>query len=165
MDLSAIVRVAIHPSIGIARVGNSADAFFIGPEVVDPPPKPPGFYRDKTGALKREAARFRLFGFDKDDKVVVELTADNSDIEWTVHVANKKAAWYQFQLALDIPEAESAPPTLLRNPSTADRSKLAIDPGPRRIGGRNTGGPQYRFDTGRFFDKPVYLGEARTDEA
>jgi len=165
MDLSAIVRVAIHPSIGIARVGNSADEFFIGPEVVDPPPKPSGFYRDKTGALKREAARFRLFGFDKDDKVVAELTADNSDIEWTVHVANKKAAWYQFQLALDIPEAESAPPTLLRNPSTADRSKLAIDPGPRRIGGRNTGGPQYRFDTGRFFDKPVYLGEARTDEA
>jgi hypothetical protein len=165
MDLSAIVRVAIHPSIGIARVGNSADEFFIGPEVVDPPPKPPGFYRDKTGALKREAARFRLYGLDKDDKVVAELTPENSEIEWTVHLANKKAAWYQFQLALDIPEAASAPPALLRNPSTADRSKLAIDPGPRKIAGRNASGPQYRFDTGRFFDKPVYLGEVRTDEA
>jgi hypothetical protein len=55
-----IVCAKVHPSIGIARVGNSAaeDGFYIGPQVVDPPPMPPGFYRDASGALKREVAEF-----------------------------------------------------------------------------------------------------------
>jgi hypothetical protein len=43
---NCIVRAAIHPSIGIARVGNSEHEYFIGPEVVEPLPKPTGFYRD-----------------------------------------------------------------------------------------------------------------------
>jgi len=30
--MDTIVRAAIHPSIGIARVGDSSDAFFIGPD-------------------------------------------------------------------------------------------------------------------------------------
>jgi len=38
-----IVRAAIHPSIGIARVGNSPDGCFYGPEVTDPLPHPVGF--------------------------------------------------------------------------------------------------------------------------
>ncbi|MGH3998749.1 MAG: LodA/GoxA family CTQ-dependent oxidase, partial [Pseudonocardiaceae bacterium] len=50
-----IVRAAIHPGIGVARVGNSQDGYFIGPEVVDPSPAPPGFYKDDAGALKRQA--------------------------------------------------------------------------------------------------------------
>ncbi len=37
---------AIYPAIGVARLGNSQDEFFIGPEVPDPLPQPPGFYRD-----------------------------------------------------------------------------------------------------------------------
>ena len=36
-----IVRAAIHPTIGIARVGNSPDAFFFGPEVPGALPRPP----------------------------------------------------------------------------------------------------------------------------
>lgn len=32
-----IVRASIHPAIGIARLGNSATEFFIGPEVAEPP--------------------------------------------------------------------------------------------------------------------------------
>lgn len=31
-----IVSAAIYPAIGIARVGNSRDEFFIGPEVTAP---------------------------------------------------------------------------------------------------------------------------------
>jgi hypothetical protein len=57
-----IVSAVIYPSIGIARLGNSADAWFVGPEVPDPAPLPPGSYRDATGALKRQAARFLLYG-------------------------------------------------------------------------------------------------------
>jgi hypothetical protein len=161
-----IVKAAIHPSIGVARLGNSEDEFFIGPEVTDPLPEAPGFYRDKTGALKRQAARFRVYGLNAEGKVVEELTDQNAKIEWTVHLANKKSAWYQFQLALDIPEAASAPPSLLRNAAVADRSQLVIDPGPRQIKGiKQHGGKKHVFDTGKFMGTSVYLGELRTDEA
>src|ERR1043165_5589094 len=147
----SIVKAAIYPGIGVARLGNSDNAFFIGPEVPDPTPEKPGFYRDATGALKRQAARFRIYGLDAEGKAVRELTAADATIEWTVHLANKKSAWYQFQLALDIPEAPAAPPSLLRNAAVADRSQLVIDPGPRTIKGKNqSGGKKHTFDTGKF---------------
>lgn len=98
-----IVRASIHPAIGIARLGNSATDYFIGPEVAEPLPHPPGFYRDGSGALKREAARFRLYGYNANGEVVRELTADDAEITWSVHLANRKAAWYQWQIAMDIP--------------------------------------------------------------
>ncbi|MFC9502189.1 LodA/GoxA family CTQ-dependent oxidase [Streptomyces sp. NPDC057002] len=163
-----IVRAAIHPAIGVARVGDSADEFFLAPEVDAPPPLPSGSYKDATGALKRQAARFRLYGYNAAGEPVAELTADNADIRWTVHVANKKAAWYQFQLALDIPEATAAPATTPRNPKVppAERGRLVIDPGPRSVSGRDRAGrPEYRFDTGCFLGRPVQLGEVRTDGA
>lgn len=159
-----IVRAAIHPAIGIARVGNSETEFYIGPEVINPPAQDPGFYRDSTGALKREAARFRIYGYNAQGQVVRELTSDDSDIEWHVHLANQKASWYQFQLALDIPEAAAAPNTALRNANIkgSQRSKLLIDGGKVSISGSNTSGSQYAFDNGYFFDKQVYLGELQT---
>lgn len=163
---SRIVKAAIHPSIGVARVGNSAEAFFIGPEVAEPAPEPPGFYRDAAGALKRQAARFRVYGLNAEGQVVAELNAQNARVEWTVHLANKKSSWYQFQLALDIPEAGDAPPSLLRNAAVPDRARLTLDPGPRDITGQKKGGgKRHTFDTGRFMGKPVYLGEVQTDEA
>jgi hypothetical protein len=164
---NTIVRAAIHPSIGVARVGNSvqSDGFFIGPELVDPPPAPPGFYRDSAGALKRQAARFRIYGLNTQGQVVQELTPANAEIVWQVHLANKKAAWYQFQVALDIPESNSAPVSYLRNMAIPDRDNLAIDPGSRSIAGVNAGGPNSIFDTGKFMGKQVYLGEIRTDHA
>ncbi|GAA2518882.1 hypothetical protein GCM10010423_08850 [Streptomyces levis] len=163
-----VVRAAVHPAIGVARVGDSADEFFLAPEVDDPPPRPAGSYKDATGALKRQAVRFRVYGYNAAGEAVAELTADNADILWTVHVANKKAAWYQFQLALDIPEAADAPAAALRNATVppGKRGRLVIDPGPRSIRGRDRADrPEYRFDTGRFLDKPVPLGEVRTDGA
>lgn len=162
---AGIVRAAIHPSIGIARIGNSEAEWFYGPEVTDPLPHPPGSYRDKTGALKRQAARFRVYGLDAKGRAVAELTAADADITWTVHLANRKAAWYEFQLAQDIPEAASAPKQMLRNITVADRASLTIDPGSRQITGKNVhGGPDHTFDTGRFLGTPVYLGEIGTDE-
>ena len=162
---NAVVRAAIHPSIGVARLGNSRDQYFLAPEIVDPPPQPPGFYRDPTGALKRQAVRFRIYGLNAQGQVVTELTPSNAEITWTVHLANKKAAWYQFQIALDIPEAQSAPHAFLRNVAIPDRKNLAIDPGARQITGANAGGgPEHSFDTGKFMGTSVYLGVIRTDD-
>ncbi|HEX6640022.1 MAG TPA: LodA/GoxA family CTQ-dependent oxidase [Thermoanaerobaculia bacterium] len=160
-----IVKAAIYPPIGVARVGNSKDGYFLAPEVTDPLPEEPGFYRDAKGALKRQAARFRIYGLNAAGVAVRELTADEATIEWQVHVVNQKSAWYQFQLALDIPEAADAPPTLLRNATVSDRSALIIDPDPRSISGKNAKGAKYAFSSGKFMGKTVYLGELRTDEA
>jgi hypothetical protein len=170
-----VVRAAIHPAIGVARIGDSKTEYFIGPETVAPPgpDTPPETYRDKKGAIKRQAARFRLYGYNAAGEVVGELTPDNAEIVWTAHLANRKAEWYQFQYALDIPEAVNAADNQfsLRNRKVKDRSTLAIDPGPRSILGCGTaGGSKYAFDTGTFqaaAKQPVAvpLGEIRTDEA
>ena len=165
-----VVHAKIHPAIGIARVGNSEDHWFFGPEVVRPAPMDPDSYKDPTGAMKRQAARFRIYGYNSAGVAVRELTADEAEIEWTVHVANKKAAWYEFQTALDIPEAsrEDAVPSMQRNRDVTGPErdeKLVIDPGPRTIAGPGKDGAAYRFDSGTFFDKKVYLGELRTDSA
>lgn len=160
-----IVRAIIYPAIGIARVGNSESEYVIGPEVPDPPPLPAGYYRDKSGALKRQAARFRIYGVNAAGEIVRELSGEDTGakITWHVELANAKAAWYGFQLALDIPEAVSAPPTTLRNSAVADRSKLSILPGPRSVAGANA--KPALFDSGAFMDRKVYLGEIFTDAA
>jgi hypothetical protein len=160
---NCIVQAVIYPSIGVARVGNS-DEFFIGPEVTQPEPLPPGSYRDKEKRLKRQAARFRVYGCNARGEIIRELCGGDPgvEVEWQVELANKKSAWFGFQLALDIPEANYAPPTTLRNPGQSDRSKLAITPGARRVKGRHAA-PQ-RFHDGKFMGKAVYLGEILTDE-
>lgn len=159
---SYIVRAAIYPGIGVARVGNSTaeDDYYIGPEVVHPTQEK---IRDSQGAIKRQAARFRIYGYNAAGEVVEELNSNNVDLEWTVHLANRKAQWYQFKVALDIPEAEtlSVP---RRNPRVTLRETLAIDPGPRTIKGKNTSGADYQFENGEFMDVKVPLGELRTDE-
>lgn len=162
---AVIVRAAIHPGIGVARIGDSENEYYIGPEVVDPAPQ--GFYRDSAGALKREAARFRIYGYNAAGEVVRELTADYADIRWTAHLVNKKAQWYRFLAALDIPDAVnmSVP---RRNPDVPfnARASLAIDPGERKIAGKSvSGAKEHLFDTGTFKGTPVpSLGEIRTDD-
>jgi L-Lysine epsilon oxidase N-terminal/L-lysine epsilon oxidase C-terminal domain len=161
-----IVYAKIHPSIGVARVGNSTqdDGFYIGPQVVEPAPLPPGAYRDATGALKREVAEFRIYGYDAQGRVVRELLmGDGVDMAWTVELANHKAAWYNFELALDIPEAANAPPTTRRNANVTDRKSLSILPGARTIAAPGQQGPNYQFDGGTCFGIEVPLGELRTD--
>jgi len=94
-----------------------------------------------------------------------QVAPDAAEIEWRVTVANQKASWYGFQLALDIPEAADVQASLLRNATVSDRAALTISPGERRISGKKKSGKKYAFDTGKFMGKKVYLGELRTDEA
>lgn len=119
----------IHPSIGISRVGNS-DEFYLGPETIAGlkdnindhqtgglPIKPhtekqtikSSDLRDKHGAFKKQAARFKIYQYlISDQKETYPMNLPEQDIEeivigseingkkvvniiWTVHVANKKA--------------------------------------------------------------------------
>lgn len=135
----------IHPAIGIARVGNSPNEFFIGPERIGERPNPQGGFKDAQCRVKRQVARFRIFAH-HDDASVEEITGANADITWTVHLANKKAA----------------------NPARGNSespSDLIIDPGPRTLNGPDQ---HQLFDTGTIkfaggSATKVPLGEIRTD--
>jgi hypothetical protein len=136
-----IVRAAISPGIGIARVGDSEE-FFFGPEVPEPAPLQPGDRHDAGGRLKRQAARFRVYGYNASGKVVRELTADRARIRWGVHVANSKAAWFQWKnMPLDIPEASALIAARRNATITGDaRTELVIDAGLIIIEGAATKG-------------------------
>src|SRR4051794_21055914 len=56
-DLSEIERIVIRPAIGVARVGNSPDEWFLGPEPPGPLPVPPGGFND---ALRRSSHSRRV---------------------------------------------------------------------------------------------------------
>jgi hypothetical protein len=160
-----IVRAGIYPPIGVMRVGNSEEDYFVGPLVDEPEEKGDVYaYRDKTGAIKRQAAEFRIYGFNAAGKAIKELTMENAKITWHSSLANQKSSWYQFQIALDIPEASdpNIPPSLLRNIDVKDRSTLLIDGKKERISRPNvTKGKKFK---GRFMGKSVYLGEMHTDD-
>jgi len=151
-----ITSVKIHPAIGIARLGNSPDEYFIGPEWPLADVTPQSGFRDVEGRIKRQAARFRLFGYDSRGRVVKEITSADAEVTWTVHLANSKAEWVKFQG----PKSRTNQ-TLRRNPTVTDRTTLIIDPGPRSISGRNQSA---KFDTGAFMGALVELGEIRADK-
>ena len=149
----------IHPKIGVARLGNSPNEFYIGPErtgglpiecdrngnVLTEAGRPRHVrrFKDATGAIKRQAARFKIF--EHGESGAREVTIGQSGIkaiQWTVHIANKKPIWYNFsELLGDLEfgasnsyENQHIP---LNNGSVTDpdaRRQLIIDPGPRSVG-------------------------------
>lgn len=154
------MRFKIHPAIGIARVGDSPDEFYLAPEQAGAMPnelapdgteQPVTKFKDGQGRVKRQAARFRVYGYDDDFKQGKELQVGDQittvsprsgqtivgeirDIAWTVYLANKKASWYEFQ-QLD-GEHGYGPTHPLRNADVTNpdaRQQLIIDPGPQTV--------------------------------
>ena len=167
----------IHPAIGFARVGNS-EAYYLAPETIaglrvaadssttGGLPIRPGTesdtidssdLRDHNGALRRQAARFRIFQYEcaqaatypsgQATEIKLGSVIDGKrvvDIVWTAHIANKKANSYVFNgdLGLALYEKFNASQLTARNPSegsdlgsAARLKRLVIDPGPRAVGG------------------------------
>ena len=91
-----IAYCKIHPGLGIARMGDSREEFFIGPEAPGHMPNPHGGFKDKHGRVKRQAARFRIYAYNAAGEAIAELTAADADIQWSVQVANKKASYNMF---------------------------------------------------------------------
>ena len=97
----------VHPSIGIARVGNAPyDEFFVGPEIpgvlrtqVNLPNgktamEGPPLYKNSKGQIRPQAARFRVYeyklGEDGVYRVTREVSAANGcRVEWIVEVKGK----------------------------------------------------------------------------
>src|SRR5256714_814241 len=154
------MKFKIHPAIGIARVGDSPDGFYLAPEQAGQLPveltpdgkeQPIKNFKDAQQRVKRQAARFRVYGYDDGFKQGKELqvgdtievvnprsgqlmTGEVLDVEWTVYLANKKSSWYEFkQLDGEHGYDDKHP---LRNADVKDadaRQQLIIDPGPQTV--------------------------------
>jgi hypothetical protein len=149
-------NLRIHPAIGVARIGNSAE-FFVGPEISGIPGNWDSDnnafkkFKDAEGKVLRQAARFRIFEFDDAGNPVKEVTlADGVQIQWSAHVANRKASFFTFHGqsgaetefpyvdrdkrpadSVERKERGRGEPELKnkRNAAVADRRSLEIDPG------------------------------------
>ncbi len=181
-------RYRIHPSIGIARVGDAAAAdFFLGPEqpnqlggagVAGIGRKVPPY--KSGGRILRQAQRFRIWEYTESGGVWTatrEITSDLPDVvnlTWTVHLANVKAEFFTFDGLAGSPLLPVQPAHPRRNVAAPDRRKLKIDPGPRSIKGKNAGPVEFRKGksanpAAELWPKPApvpaleYLGELRTD--
>jgi L-lysine 6-oxidase len=150
------MTIGIHPSVGIARLGNSPEGdFCLSPTTIGGlpyeadkngiPTGPIKNFKDKAGRIRRQGQVFKLFDGDNPGKSEVTLNSPNiKSIEWTAHLANKKAAWYQYSelqgnLLYGQNNSYTSQGIDLRNPNVAGnaRKNLIIDPGPRTISGRN----------------------------
>jgi hypothetical protein len=170
-------RYRIHPSIGIGRLGNSESSFYLAPEKIgglpieadangnpikaNGQPKYVHEFKDEAGKIKRQAASFKVYRSEEDG---TEKAIDINDegiqrIEWTVHVANKKAVWWNYVPLLgdlmfgpdNSYETWANPPAAWKLPTdpwtgvpwmqrrnndvkgVSNRQKLIIDPGPRTL--------------------------------
>ena len=79
----------IHPAIGIARLGNSPNSFYIAPEATGAAPidcdmdgnpslvkgveQPVSQYKDANNQIRRQAARFRIYVYDEENPEGREL--------------------------------------------------------------------------------------------
>ncbi|WP_020638659.1 LodA/GoxA family CTQ-dependent oxidase [Amycolatopsis balhimycina] len=152
-----VVEVRIHPAIGIARVGNSVDEYFIGPERQwDRSAPADGSYKDRSHRIKRQVARFRLFAYDERGVPTELVEGPGVEITWTVHLVNAKAAARLFR------------PDSTRNSGYSGDAlrDLVIDPGPRTVDRLHR---RAEFGTGKFILKEcrpqrVPLGEIRLDD-
>ena len=192
-------RYAIHPSVGIARVGNSPD-FYLAPLTMGGLPikcfadgtmrrcrdgDPEFVDQFKTdGLVRRQAARFSVYRHDDEAGTTEEVTLDDEEIAsitWTVHLANKKACWYNFRGSAgdttvspcNTYEKCKVPP---RNGDVKDRTTLIVDPGPRTLTGRAqsaelsssgapAGYPVHFPEPAKEGTSVTSLGEVRTDNA
>jgi len=156
VDLTRVARVRVHPSLGVARVGNSPDAFFFGPEL--PGSIPAGPFKDATGAIARQAARFRIYAYDDRGEVLGELAADQAEIIWDVRVGNGKGSWYDVDEPFDVPGAASTP---RRNPDVKERGSLNVQS--RAVAVSGAAARPEPLSGGFFLGVPVPLGEVFTD--
>ena len=172
-----IAQVRIYPAIGISRVGGSAQ-WFLAPEIPGLPPEPNrgfkdgGSFKDGERKLKKQVQRFRVYAFDDQNRVIGEVTDGAAKVEWRVHLANTKAAWYGFNNPLDNGALAPGLPGKKRNQFLVGNKQredmLVINGGDRAISGKsvNDGGGHRKYAfRGRFWKKvDVGLGELRTDK-
>lgn len=147
------MSLSIHPTVGVARLGNSRGQYYLSPDKTGGLPfeadasgnklGPIINFKDEAGMVRRQGQVFSVY--DENGNEITLDTPNVATITWTVHLANKKAAWYQFteqdgNLLFGPENSYAAREVDWRNPdktTQTDRRKLIVDPGPRTVTGRN----------------------------
>jgi hypothetical protein len=159
---------AIHPALGIARMGNAVaspddpSTWYLGAESPYEVPNKGQPYKIGT-QVKKQAQRFRIYEF-QDGQALREITLQQSDvagIEWTVHLANRKAALHTDLPPGTVSKPAAVPPPVYGPPasngwkpdqgkydasywpaqtrnasvSPGQRARLCIDAGPQTVVG------------------------------
>jgi hypothetical protein len=152
---------AIYPPIGFARLGNSPDGYFIGPEAqdsvgvelaADGSEAAVTRFKDAGFRIKRQAVRFRIFDMTDPAHPVEAQLPPGAVVRWTVTVANLKDAVrrpaspspFPFAVQLDPARAQRA----IRAENTVAGASAAAAP---------LQGPYQGIE--------VLLGDIRTDAA
>jgi L-Lysine epsilon oxidase N-terminal/L-lysine epsilon oxidase C-terminal domain len=157
------MKYAIYPPIGLARIGNSPNEFFIGPESPgsigtevrpDNSEGPVTNWKDTGYKMKRQAARFQLFEIPEDGSPPRRaVLPPNASVQWEVQLTNKKDA-----VARPVAPPDQPVPIRLR----AGRENRVIDSGLKSVSGANA--PAVEL-AGTYLTKRVVLGEIRSDAA
>ncbi|SJM90693.1 CTQ-dependent lysine 6-oxidase LodA [Crenothrix polyspora] len=182
------MTLSLHPSVGVARLGNSKDQICLSPDAIGGLPYdadnngnligPINEFKDATGLIKRQGQPFKIYQ-DNGEELTLD-TPNVASIEWTVHLANKKAAWYQYSelqgnLLYGPDNSYAIQNIAFRNPHAENRQSLIVDPGPRSISGKQqaisfskadapTGYPiQYPPETVTYGVAVTTLGDLLTD--
>src|SRR5690349_8649890 len=90
---------AIHPALGIARLGNApldptdASTYYLGAESPYQVPNQGQSYK-ADGKIKKQGQRFRIYEFENGiaTREITLTEQDVASIVWTVHLANRKPA-------------------------------------------------------------------------
>ncbi|MDA9512103.1 hypothetical protein XI04_03325 [Bradyrhizobium sp. CCBAU 11430] len=152
---------AIYPPIGLARLGNSPEEFFVGREEpdglgleinADGSERPVTRFKDMNFRMKRQGARFRIFDV-TDPAAPIEANLPlGTVVRWTVTLCNRKDA-------IQRPGGPPAQPrAVIDDPARLDRAMLAT----ANVSGANAArvamGASYRAVA-------VNLGHLLTDRA
>ncbi len=155
-------KYTIHPAIGIARLGNSPEDFYLAPE--NPAQRPQECddhgnakfeedgitpklvktFKDAEGRIKRQGARFQIFVTDADHpegrplKIGDHIEGGGNrgtliDIQWRVHLANKKSSWYEFAQLEGEQGYTGDHKRRNAHVTGSQRDRLITDPGPRVV--------------------------------
>ncbi|NER36032.1 MAG: hypothetical protein F6J93_18955 [Oscillatoria sp. SIO1A7] len=143
----------IHPAIGVARVGNHDDEFFLAPNEIGGLPINCDANGNETGGavsefkvggkIKRQGQKFRVYKYDDTGNATEVDLSDSTQVEsvtWTVRLANKKAVWYEYSellgnLLLGENNSYQNQNVPRRNDDVSDRQTLIIDSGEVQITG------------------------------
>ncbi|QAY90698.1 LodA/GoxA family CTQ-dependent oxidase [Pseudomonas sp. ACM7] len=165
----------IHPGIGIARVGPSRSGFYIAGETMGADnieidgagnEVPFAGYKDASMLMRRQAVRFRVFEYERDETtgqevLLREITAADAQINWSVRLAATKAAQFQkdeIDFEGEVTLIQGSTPRNEDVPIDSLRTEVAL-----AVSGANFRYTKGAEPQGAICNKPIYLGEARTD--
>jgi len=165
----------VHPAVGVMRVGNSTDGYFLqgerledGPFDLDQNGRDVAFrgYKEGSQRIRRQGARFRVFEYRRDngrDELVREITPQVARIAWRVDLSASKAAGPLMRDGVSGGHRVITPhPNQLRNqpPAGHSRAELAARLRLEASGVNHRPAPP---PLPTILGRPIAIGEAHTD--